>query len=77
MAVRTIENVNEKRMTAILTPFVPCGAKLPIIALFAAVFYPKSSWVGPSIYLLQLCYCSWRLIITKAVFMGTNFIFCY
>ena len=50
MAVRTIENVNEKRMTAILTPFVPCGAKLPIIALFAAVFYPKSSWVGPSIY---------------------------
>ncbi|NMB39405.1 MAG: ferrous iron transporter B [Firmicutes bacterium] len=50
MAVRTIENVNEKRMTAILTPFIPCGAKLPIIALFAAVFYPKSSWVGPSIY---------------------------
>ena len=52
MATRTIEDQNEKRMTTILTPFVPCGAKLPIIALFTAVFFPTSSWVAPSVYML-------------------------
>lgn len=54
MATRTIEDVNEKRMTTILTPFVPCGAKLPIIALFSVVFFPESSWVGPSMYILAI-----------------------
>ena len=54
MATRTIDDINEKRMTTILTPFIPCGAKLPIIALFAAVFFPESSWVGPSMYLLSI-----------------------
>ena len=54
MATRTIENENEKRMTTILTPFVPCGAKLPIIALFSVVFFPNSSWVGPSIYMIAI-----------------------
>lgn len=54
MATRTIEDVNERRMTTILTPFVPCGAKLPIIALFAAVFFPESSWVGPSMYIIAI-----------------------
>lgn len=54
MATRTIEDVNEKRMTTILTPFVPCGAKLPIIALFSVVFFPNTSWVGPSMYMLSI-----------------------
>ncbi|MGB3366205.1 MAG: nucleoside recognition domain-containing protein, partial [Acidaminobacteraceae bacterium] len=54
MATRTIEDVNEKRMTTILTPFVPCGAKLPIIALFSVVFFPNTSWVGPSMYILAI-----------------------
>lgn len=52
MATRTIEDENEKKITAILTPFVPCGAKLPVIALFAAVFFPGSAWVLPVLYLL-------------------------
>jgi ferrous iron transport protein B len=52
MATRTIEDDNERRVTTILTPFVPCGAKLPIIALFSVVFFPESSWVGPSMYIL-------------------------
>ncbi|GAB6108466.1 ferrous iron transport protein B [Fusibacter bizertensis] len=52
MATRTIEDDNERRITTILTPFVPCGAKLPIITLFSIVFFPNSSWVGPSVYLL-------------------------
>lgn len=54
MATRTIEDINEKRMTTILTPFVPCGAKLPIIALFSVVFFPEASWVGPSVYILAI-----------------------
>ena len=54
MATRTIEDINEKRMTTILTPFVPCGAKLPIIALFTAVFFPDKVWVGPSMYVIAI-----------------------
>ncbi len=54
MATRTIEDEHERRITTILTPFVPCGAKLPIIALFSVVFFPESSWVGPSMYLLAI-----------------------
>jgi ferrous iron transport protein B len=52
MATRTIEDDHERRITAILTPFVPCGAKLPIIALFSAVFFPGATWVFPSMYLM-------------------------
>ena len=54
MATRTIEDDHQRRITTILTPFVPCGAKLPIIALFSIVFFPESSWVGPSMYLLAI-----------------------
>lgn len=54
MATRTIEDENEKRITTLLTPFVPCGAKLPIIALFSAAFFPNASWVGPSMYVLAI-----------------------
>ena len=46
MACRTIRNERERRATAMLTPFMPCGAKLPVIALFAGAFFADASWVG-------------------------------
>ncbi len=52
MATRTIEDENERRMTAVLTPFVPCGAKLPIIALLSATFFPGVGWVLPAVYIM-------------------------
>lgn len=45
MASRTVENEEERKMTAILTPFVPCSAKLPIIALFAGYFFSQFAWL--------------------------------
>ncbi|OON95092.1 MAG: ferrous iron transporter B [Candidatus Epulonipiscium fishelsonii] len=54
MATRTIENISARRATAILTPFVPCGAKLPIIGLFAMVFFPTSAWVAPLTYFIAI-----------------------
>ena len=50
MACRTIRNERERRATAMLTPFMPCGAKLPVIALFAGAFFGDSEWVGPLMY---------------------------
>lgn len=50
MACRTIRNERERRATAMLTPFMPCGAKLPVIALFAGVFFSDAFWVGPLMY---------------------------
>lgn len=52
MAARTVEDENERKVTTMLTPFVPCGAKLPIIALFASVFFPGATWVFPAIYVI-------------------------
>lgn len=52
MATRTIENEADKKMTILLTPFVPCSAKLPVFAMFIAFMFPEASWVGPSIYLI-------------------------
>ena len=72
MATRTIEDVNERRMTTILTPFVPCGAKLPIIALFVAVFFPKNSWVGPSMYLLAIAMIVICGLLLKKIFVWEN-----
>ena len=54
MACRTIRNERERRATAMLTPFMPCGAKLPVIALFAGAFFADASWVGPTMYLVGL-----------------------
>lgn len=48
MGTRIIENEDERKMTAILTPFIPCSAKLPIIALFAGYFFPNSSGIASS-----------------------------
>ena len=50
MACRTIRNERERRATAMLTPFMPCGAKLPVIALFAGAFFGDSEWIGPLMY---------------------------
>ena len=50
MACRTIRNERERRATAMLTPFMPCGAKLPVIALFVGAFFPDMPWVGTLMY---------------------------
>ena len=50
MACRTIKNERERRATAMLAPFMPCGAKLPVIALFAGAFFADATWVGPLMY---------------------------
>jgi len=50
MACRTIRNERERRAAAMLTPFMPCGAKLPVIALFAGAFFEDASWVGTLMY---------------------------
>lgn len=52
MATRTIENERDRRMTIMTTTFIPCGAKLPIIALFAGALFPGASWVAPSAYFI-------------------------
>ena len=54
MACRTIRNERERRATAMLTPFMPCGAKLPVIALFAGAFFGDSSWVGTLMYFVGI-----------------------
>ncbi len=54
MACRTIRNERERRATAMLTPFMPCGAKLPVIALFAGAFFADATWVGPVMYLVGI-----------------------
>lgn len=50
MASRTIENERDRRMTIMTTTFIPCGAKLPIIALIAGALFDGASWVAPSAY---------------------------
>lgn len=54
MASRTIENERDRRMTIMTTTFIPCGAKLPIIALIASALFHKASWVAPSAYFLGM-----------------------
>ncbi len=54
MASRTIRNERERRATAMLTPFMPCGAKLPVIALFAGAFFEDSVWVTISMYFVGI-----------------------
>ena len=54
MAARTIRNERERNATAMLTPFMPCGAKLPVIALFAGAFFEDASWVGTLMYFVGI-----------------------
>lgn len=51
MASRTIRNDRERRATAMLAPFMPCGAKIPVIALFAGAFFDNAGWVSATMYL--------------------------
>lgn len=54
MASRTIEREKDRRMTVMVTSFIPCGAKLPVIALIAGSLFPAASWVGPSAYFIGI-----------------------
>ena len=54
MACRTIRNERERRATAMLTPFMPCGAKLPVIALFVGAFFSDTPWVGTLMYFVGI-----------------------
>lgn len=54
MSCRTIKNERERRAAAMLAPFMPCGAKLPVIALFAGVFFADASWVGTTMYFVGI-----------------------
>ena len=54
MASRTIRNDRERRATAMLSPFMPCGAKIPVISLFAGAFFDNAGWVSALVYLLGI-----------------------
>jgi ferrous iron transport protein B len=54
MSTRTIENDRDRKMTIILTPFIPCGAKLSVFAMFTAAFFTDKAWVAPSMYLVGI-----------------------
>ena len=54
MSARTIKNERERRATAMLAPFMPCGAKLPVIALFAGAFFADATWVGTLMYFVGI-----------------------
>ena len=54
MASRTIENERDRRMTIITTTFIPCGAKLPVIALIASALFGGAWWVAPSAYFIGI-----------------------
>ncbi len=51
MASRTVRNERERRATVMLAPFMPCGAKIPVIALFAGAFFDNAGWVSATMYL--------------------------
>ncbi|MCJ0538051.1 ferrous iron transport protein B [Enterococcus cecorum] len=54
MATRTIESEKDRRLTIMVTTFMPCSAKLPIIGLVAGAFFPNHSWVAPSAYFVSI-----------------------
>jgi len=71
MATRTIEGDKERRMSIILTPFIPCSAKLPIMALFASYFFPDhSGLVSASLYFMAIIVIVISAIIMKFFFKG-------
>ena len=67
MACRTIRNERERRTTAMLATFMPCGAKLPVIALFRGAFFPESKWVGPVMYFVGILLILLGALLVKAV----------
>ena len=70
MASRTIENEDEKDLTIMLTPFIPCSAKLPIIALFAGAFFTSYEWVVTlSLYLFAIVVILVSSIVISKIFV--------
>ena len=67
MACRTIKNERERRSTAMLATFMPCGAKIPVIALFAGAFFPDSKWVSPVMYFVGIALVLLGAILIKAL----------
>ncbi|MBE5838552.1 ferrous iron transporter B [Butyrivibrio sp.] len=67
MACRTIRNERERRATAMLATFMPCGAKLPVIALFAGAFFPESKWVSFICYMGGILLILLGALLIKAV----------
>lgn len=67
MACRTIRNERERRATAMLTPFMPCGAKLPVIALFVGAFFPDTPWIGTLMYFVGIILILLGALLVKAI----------
>ena len=67
MACRTIKNERERRSTAMLATFMPCGAKIPVIALFAGAFFPESKWVSPVMYFTGIALVLLGAVLIKAI----------
>ncbi len=70
MASRTIENEKDRRMTIMVTTFIPCSAKLPIIALIAGALFPTSAWVGWASYFIGLA-----AIVISGIFLKSTKLF--
>eukprot|EP00828_Plagiopyla_frontata_P013396 TRINITY_DN1791_c0_g1_i3.p1 TRINITY_DN1791_c0_g1~~TRINITY_DN1791_c0_g1_i3.p1 ORF type:complete len:613 (-),score=88.82 TRINITY_DN1791_c0_g1_i3:488-2326(-) len=69
MATRTMENDRDRKMTIMLTTFIPCGAKIPIIALFVGALFGGASWVATSVYFLGIA----MIIICGIILKQTKF----
>lgn len=67
MASRTIRDERERRATAMLTTFIPCGAKIPVIALFAGAFFTGASWISPLVYFVGILLIFLGALLIKAV----------
>lgn len=67
MACRTIRNERERRTSAMLATFMPCGAKLPVIALFAGAFFADAAWVGPLMYFAGITLILLGALLVKAI----------
>lgn len=67
MACRTIRNERERRTSAMLATFMPCGAKLPVIALFAGAFFSNAAWVGSLMYFVGIVLILLGALLVKAI----------
>lgn len=67
MSCRTIKNERERRTSAMLATYMPCGAKLPVIALFAGAFFPDAKWVGAVMYLVGIILILLGAILVNAI----------
>ncbi len=72
MSARTIRDERQKRTTAMLAPFMPCGAKLPVIALFAGTFFSSSALVATSMYFLAIIVIFISAIIIRKITKDTS-----